>query len=47
LDKLQEYRRNLTGLWTKCRHTEETGHDFGQNAGIQKKLDRTSTENEL
>jgi hypothetical protein len=38
---MQEYRRNWTGLWTKCRNTEETGQDFGQNAGTQKKLDRT------
>jgi hypothetical protein len=41
LGKMQEYRRNWTGLWTKCRNTGETGNDFGQNAGIQKKLDRT------
>jgi hypothetical protein len=37
---MQEYRRNWKGLWTKYRNTEETGQDFGQNIGIQKKLDR-------
>ena len=47
LVKMQKYRRNWVGLWSKCRNTEEIGQDFGQNAGIQKKLDRTSTENEL
>jgi hypothetical protein len=47
LDKMQEYRRNWTGLWTKYRNPKETGQDFGQNAGTQKKLDRTSTEDEL
>ena len=41
LDKMQEYRRDWTGLWTKRRNTEETGQDFGQNVGLQKKLDRT------
>jgi len=41
LVKMQEYRRNWTGLWSKCRNTEETGHYFDQNAGIQKKQDRT------
>jgi hypothetical protein len=41
LDKMQEYGSNWTGLWTKCRNTEETGQDFGHNAGISKKLDRT------
>jgi hypothetical protein len=41
LDKMQKYRRNWTGLWTKCRNTEETGQDFVQNVGKQKKLDRT------
>jgi len=41
LVKMQEYRRNWTGLWSKCRNKEETGQGFGQNAGIQKKLDRT------
>jgi len=33
LDEIQEYRRNWTGLWTKCRNTDETGQVFGQNAG--------------
>ena len=39
--KMHEYRRNWTGVWSKCRNTEETGEHLGQNAGIQKKLDRT------
>jgi len=41
LVKMQEYRRNWTELWSKCRNTEETGYYFDQNAGIQKKQDRT------
>jgi hypothetical protein len=41
VDKMQEYRRNWTGLWTNYRNTEETGQDLGQNRGIQKRLDRT------
>ena len=38
---MQEYRIKWRGLWSKCKNNEETGQEFRQSAGTQKKLETT------